>query len=207
MCGITRQKDVNTSVSAGADALGFVFYKKSSRFVTLDVASRLILTVPPFVTSVGLFVNATHDEILKTTMECGLHVVQLHGDETVDYCRSLTKKPGFKAQLIKAVRVETLKDLHNVEQFAVSGILLDAKVENQYGGTGKVFDWSILKTFHCQIPLILAGGLHAENVLQAIDQVAPFAVDVSSGVEAAPGIKDADKIYRFVRQVRKDKQE
>jgi len=196
ICGLTRLEDVHIAVESGADAIGLVFYSPSPRYVELQTAAILARAVPPFVSVVGLFVNADAATVNEILAAVPLHVLQFHGDEDEAYCRQ------FNRPYLKAARVKPGMDLL---QYAASfpsaqAILLDAFVEG-YGGGGKVFDWS-------QIPptlaksIVLSGGLDAGNVGEAIARVRPAAVDVSSGVEAAKGIKDADKIRAFVAAVR-----
>ncbi|MBF0165950.1 MAG: phosphoribosylanthranilate isomerase [Magnetococcales bacterium] len=196
ICGITRIEDALAACAAGADALGFVFFEGSKRFVTIETASAIIRRLPPFVTVTGLFVNAARERILDTVARCRLDAIQLHGDEPPGACRDL---PG---RVIKALRVASSEDLVGVERYPVQGLLLDAKVAGHYGGSGQPFDWSILVGFQPPVPWILAGGLSQENVTDALRRVTPYAVDVSSGVEATPGIKDPDKMVEFVRRVR-----
>ncbi|MBF0462494.1 MAG: phosphoribosylanthranilate isomerase [Magnetococcales bacterium] len=211
VCGLTRRVDVEAAVAAGADALGLVFYPKSPRFVTPAEAAALVADLPPFVVRVGLFVNASCAEIVQTVGLGWLDCVQLHGDETPAFCRQLRlemERVALFPRLIKAVRVATREDVQTVAQWPVQAILLDAKVESRYGGTGRSFDWSLLEGWPrlfaasgAALPLILAGGLTPDNVALAVRQVRPYAVDVSSGVETAPGIKCANKIIHFIRQV------
>ncbi|GAB0056776.1 Phosphoribosylanthranilate isomerase [Candidatus Magnetaquicoccaceae bacterium FCR-1] len=196
ICGITRLEDALAACAAGADALGFVFFEGSRRCVTLESAEAIIRRLPPFVTVTGLFVNAARETILETAGRCRLDAIQLHGDESPQACRDL---PG---RVIKALRVAGPEDLIGVERYPVQGLLLDAKVAGHYGGSGQPFDWSILAGFQPPVPWILAGGLDPENVADAVRRVQPYAVDVSSGVEAAPGIKDPAKMIGFVRRVR-----
>lgn len=208
ICGITRREDASVAVALGADALGFVFYSGSPRYVTPEIAAAIVADLPPFLSVVGLFVNALHADILKTLALGFLNAVQLHGDETPAFCRKLLQDAGKPLHLIKAVRVATQEDLKKVEPYGRSVRLLDAKVAGQYGGTGQSLDWSLLKKWRCDAPLILAGGLHPGNVAMAIRQVQPYAVDVSSGVETEPGKKSAEKIDQFIQQVRQtDRQE
>jgi len=196
ICGLTREADVDAAVAAGADAIGFVFYPPSPRYVTLERAAELACRVPPFVDVVGLFVNATVEDVAASCAAVPLNLLQFHGDETPTYCRS------FARPWLRAARVRPGFDL---VEFARShaearGLLLDAFVEG-YGGGGHVFDWTLIPP---GLPghLVLSGGLHADNVGDAIRRVRPVAVDVSSGVEAGKGIKDHDKIAAFVAAVR-----
>lgn len=196
ICGITREEDLRAAVDCGADALGFVFYEASPRFVPPQRAAELVRQLPPFVSAVGLFVDAAHAFVASTLETVQLDLLQFHGDEAAAECRS------YRRPYIKAARVRQGLDL--VEYAALfpdaRGLLLDAFVEG-YGGGGKGFDWSLIPPA-MPLPLILAGGLDEHNVGQAIERVRPWAVDVSSGVEAAKGIKDAAKMARFVAGVR-----
>lgn len=198
VCGITREEDLLAAATAGADAVGFVFHPKSPRYVTPERAAALARVAPPFVTLVGLFVNAGADVIRRVMAVCPLDLVQLHGDETIEHCRELQP-----LRVIKAVRVASAVDLAGLERYPVSGLLLDAKVgDGRYGGTGQAFDWEVLAGWQAPCPVILAGGLHPGNVAAAICRVRPHAVDVSSGVESVPGIKDAVGIRAFMAAVR-----
>lgn len=183
-------------VEAGADAIGLVFYAPSPRAVTLAQAKEIVASVPAFVALVGLFVNAEKSEIEKTITEVGIDLIQFHGDESPDFCRQ------FNRPYIKAVRVKADTNLiqYADEFFDAKALLLDAYAEGLPGGTGQSFDWSLIPS-NLVKPVILAGGLNAENVAQAIKAVQPYAVDVSGGVEVAKGIKDVYKIKRFMQQV------
>ena len=196
ICGLTRAEDMRTAVDAGADALGLVFYPPSSRFVALEQAAALARLAPPFVSVVGLFVNAEAQVVRKTLQAVSLHLLQFHGDEDEDYCRQ------FERPYIKAARMKPGFDLlqYCAAFPTAQAILVDAFVEG-YGGSGKVFDWNLIPPVLPK-PLILSGGLAAGNVGEAVFRVRPAAVDVSSGVEAAKGIKDAEKIRAFVSAVR-----
>ena len=197
ICGLTREEDVDAAVAAGADAIGFVFYPPSPRYVTPERAAELARRIPPFVDVVGLFVNADPATVLANCASVPLNLLQFHGDEDAAYCRQ------FSRPYLRAARVRPGLDL---VEFAGSfpearGLLLDAFVEG-YGGGGHVFDWTLIPP---ALPghLILSGGLHADNVAAAIERVRPDAVDVSSGVESGKGIKDHAKIAAFVAAVRK----
>lgn len=196
ICGLTRQEDLAAAVHAGADAIGLVFYPASPRFVDLPTAAALARAVPPFVTVVGLFVNADAALVNETLAAVPLHMLQFHGDEDDAYCRQ------FHRPYMKAARVTPGLDLVQYASAfpSAQAILLDAFVEG-YGGGGKVFDWSLVPP-QLNRPLVLSGGLDAGNVGDAVRRVGPAAVDVSSGVEAAKGIKDAAKIQAFVAAVR-----
>ncbi|HPT51346.1 MAG TPA: phosphoribosylanthranilate isomerase [Accumulibacter sp.] len=196
ICGLTRIEDVHAAVGAGADALGLVFYPPSPRYVDLPAAARLARAAPPFVSVVGLFVNAEPTVVRDTLAALPIHLLQFHGDEDDAYCRQ------FDRPYLKAARVRPGMDL---VQYAAAfpsaqAILLDAFVDG-YGGAGKVFDWSLVPPSLGK-PLILSGGLDATNVGEAVRRLKPAAVDVSSGVEASKGIKDAGKMRAFVDAVR-----
>ncbi len=196
ICGITNIEDALQAVEAGADALGFVFYEKSPRFVSPIEVKKITAELPPFVTTVGLFVNESVTRIRRTMAAAGLNAVQLHGDEQPDACRI---EP---LSVIKALRVRDAASLEGASAYPVAALLLDAWCEENYGGTGKSFDWQLAKRLTGKQPLILAGGLTPENVLDAVRQVKPYAVDVSSGVEIAPGRKDQQKVAEFICRVR-----
>jgi phosphoribosylanthranilate isomerase len=196
ICGLTRREDVGAAVEAGADALGFVFYAKSPRCVDIEQAAALARDLPPFVTPVGLFVNASPNAIAQAAQAIPQLLLQFHGDESPADCDA-AQRP-----YLRAARMTPQLDLLD---FAARypdarAILLDAHVEG-YGGGGKVFDWSLIPR-NVPRPVVLSGGLHAGNVIDGILQARPWAVDVSSGVEAAKGIKDAAAIRRFCEAVR-----
>ncbi|MCE5364808.1 phosphoribosylanthranilate isomerase [Pseudomonas anguilliseptica] len=198
ICGITRIEDALAAVAAGADAIGLVFYAKSPRAVSVQQARAIIAALPPFVTTVGLFVDASRCELGEILDAVPLDLLQFHGDETPAAC------DGFHRPYIKALRVKPGDDI--AAQVAMyknaSGVLLDTYVSGIPGGTGEAFDWSLVPA-QLSKPVILAGGLTAENVAQAITQVRPYAVDVSGGVESAKGIKDAAKISAFMQAVKR----
>jgi len=197
ICGITRVEDALAAAEAGADAIGLVFYAKSPRAVSVRQAREIIAALPPFVTTVGLFVNASRCEINETLDAVPLDMLQFHGDETPADCE------GYHRPWYKALRVRPGEDvrLHASRYTGASAILLDTYVAGVPGGTGEAFDWSLIPA-QLPRPLILAGGLTPETVQQALLKVRPYAVDVSGGVEMAKGIKDANKIRAFVSQVR-----
>lgn len=196
ICGLTRSEDLQAAIQAGADAIGLVFYPASPRHVELQRAVELASQVPPFVTLVGLFVNADPAVVRATLAAVPIHLLQFHGDEDESYCRQ------FDRPYIKAARVRPGMDLvQYADSFpSAQGILLDAFVEG-YGGAGKTFDWALIPP-RLSKPIVLSGGLDADNVGAAIARIRPAAVDVSSGVEAGKGIKDAEKIRAFVAAVR-----
>jgi phosphoribosylanthranilate isomerase len=197
ICGITRIEDALAAVEAGADAIGLVFYAKSPRAVTVQQARAIIAALPPFVTTVGLFVNASRCELGEILDAVPLDLLQFHGDESSADCE------GYHRPYIKALRVKAGDDIAaSCDAYPrASGILLDTYVEGVPGGTGEAFDWSLVPRGLSK-PIILAGGLSAQNVAQAIAQVRPYAVDVSGGVEQAKGIKDQAKIHAFMQAVR-----
>ncbi|TWO81210.1 phosphoribosylanthranilate isomerase [Denitratisoma oestradiolicum] len=196
ICGLTRAEDMDAALAAGADAVGLVFYSPSPRAVTSDLARSLVQRIPPFVTRVGLFVNETPLRINAILDEVELDLLQFHGDETDAYCRQ------FGRPFIKAARVRPELDLVEFARSfpAARALLLDAYVEG-YGGGGKTFDWTLIPP-GLPLPLILSGGLQPENVADAVRGLRPWAVDVSSGVESAKGIKDAARIAAFVAAVK-----
>lgn len=196
ICGITRLEDALAAVSAGADALGFVFYPASPRYVDPAVAGLIIRQLPPFVTSVALFVNESAEQICAVMDQTGVDLLQFHGDESPEFCAQFNR-PYFKA-------LRMYPDIDVVAEagrFASSrAILLDAYRPGVPGGTGEAFDWERIPS-DIDKPLILAGGLDQSNVAKAISQVKPYAVDVSGGVEAAKGLKDSSKITSFMNEV------
>jgi len=197
ICGITRPEDALAAARAGAHAIGLVFYAKSPRHVTPARAAEIIRVLPPFVTTVGLFVNATAEQVRAAVAEAPVGLLQFHGDETPEFCRQ------FKRPYVKAVRVKPGVDLlqYAQEYHDAKALLLDNYVEGLHGGSGVAFDWSLIPR-GLPLPVILSGGLTPENVMEAVRRVRPSAVDVSSGVESAKGVKDAQKIAAFIRGVR-----
>lgn len=196
ICGITRVEDARVAVAHGADAIGLVFYAKSPRHVSIQRATEIVAALPPFVDAVGLFVDAVPDEVRAVFDTVRLDLLQFHGNETPAYCQA------FDFPYIKAVRVRPETNLiqYAADFASAKALLLDAYQEGVAGGTGQTFDWDLIPV-DLPKPVILAGGLTAENVGQAIRQVRPYAVDVSGGVEREKGIKDADKIAAFMREV------
>ena len=197
ICGITRSEDALICAQAGADAIGLVFYPPSLRYVEAAQAAALVRVLPPFVTSVGLFVDPTAEQVEAVLGELHLDLIQFHGDETPEFC------VGFGVPYLKAVRVKAGVDLvqYALRYRQAKGLLLDAYVEGTPGGTGQSFDWNLIPA-ELPLPVILSGGLEAGNVTAAIRQVKPWAVDVSSGVEASKGIKSEAKIAAFMQGVR-----
>jgi phosphoribosylanthranilate isomerase len=196
ICGITRAEDLRAAVEYGADALGLVFYEASPRNVTIPHAAHLAQSTPPFVNLVGLFVNPSVAEVQTVLRHVPLATLQFHGEETPEFCAQ------FNKPYLKAIRVKAGVDLLQCASdfSSAQGLLLDAHVEGIQGGTGATFDWTLIPK-HMPMPIILSGGLDAKNVAEAIKLVKPYAVDVSSGVEASKGIKDAAKIAAFIDEV------
>lgn len=200
ICGITNLEDAQASVEAGADALGFVFYADSPRCIEPSVAQRIIAQLPPFVLSVGVFVNHDRDTIRNIFDQCGLAYAQLHGDETPAFCESLGRP------VLRALRLRERGSLLALAEYkgriGVKGFVVDAFSSEAYGGTGQTVDWSLAQEVARATPILLAGGLTAHNVQEGIERVHPYGVDVSSGVEEIPGKKDHEKIRAFTQAVR-----
>lgn len=198
-CGITNKEDAINAINLGVDALGFIFYSKSPRAVTIEQIQEIIYYLPPFVTTVGVFVNSDIEEVNDTLKQCQLDMVQLHGDETPEYCMKINSR------IIKAIRVSEISDIETIGAYQglVSAILLDTKMDGVYGGTGVPFDWGMaLSAKDYDVPIILSGGVNAANLLKASQLVNPFAVDVSSGIESFPGKKDYNKMENFISVLR-----
>ncbi|MDX8387211.1 MAG: phosphoribosylanthranilate isomerase [Ghiorsea sp.] len=195
ICGITRLEDALHAASLGVDALGFVFYRPSPRYISPTEASKIIKALPPFVSVVGLFVNPAQSDIDDVLQACPLDIIQLHGDEPAAFCAAQ------KLRVMKALSISTVEDLQQIPKYKCS-VLLDAKApEGVYGGTGQTFDWSLLESLEHDYPLVLAGGLNAENVKDALALNVVSALDVSSGVEQSKGIKDDAKVSKFCQNV------
>ncbi len=200
VCGITNAEDALAAVEAGADALGFIFYEKSPRYVVPAIAASIIAELPPLVTPVGVFVNEGMATVRSIMDTCGLAMAQLHGDENVSYCRELARPA------MKALRLTDRRSLLALAEYqgrgGVRGFVLDTFSELAYGGTGQTNDWGLAADVAKSTPILLAGGLTPGNVTEAISTVRPYGVDVSSGVESAPGKKDLAKMRAFVDAVR-----
>lgn len=196
ICGLTRTEDVESAVAAGADALGLVFYQPSPRAVSIAHAQQLIRSVPAFVSVVGLFVNPTEQEVRGALSQLPLDLLQFHGDESPEFCGQ------FQRRWIKAIRVQNREQVIQAfnQYHEAAGLLVDAWDPDHYGGTGKSFNWDLIPSER-PLPLILAGGLSSDNVFRAVEQVQPWAVDVSGGVERSKGIKDIQKISDFIKEV------
>jgi len=193
ICGITNVTDALAAVDAGADALGFMFYAPSPRCVTQELAAGIIRELPPFVAKVGVFVNPTEAEVRNAIVECGLDTLQFHGEEPPEFCRA------FGLKVIKAFRVRDKESLKITEAYPTEAWLLDSYVAGQLGGTGAQFNWDLAtEVAQKHKSVILAGGLTPENAADAVRKVRPYGLDASSGVESAPGKKDAGKVAAFI---------
>lgn len=206
ICGLSTPETLTTAVESGARFVGFVFYPPSPRHVAFDTAFHLARAVPTGVRSIGLFVNPEDEELERIATGIQLDMIQLHGDETPERVAEI--KARFAMPVIKAIRVATKYDLEGIEEFedAADWLLFDAKPANAElpGGTGQSFDWNILKGKSFKKRWMLSGGLDTDNVKEALSILKPNAVDISSGVESAPGIKDAEKIKSFIKAVRSE---
>jgi phosphoribosylanthranilate isomerase len=197
ICGITNLDDARSAVEAGVHALGFVFYEKSPRFISIQEASNICAALPPFISRVGVFVNELEYTIEKTIAECGLDTLQFHGDEPPGFCQKFTPKA------IKAFNMKTKEDLKLLQEYDVDAWLLDAHSDSARGGTGQTFNWNLaVEANKLGAPIILSGGLNPQNVQEAIRTVQPYAVDASSGLEVSPGKKDPQKVAAFLQACR-----
>ncbi|HWF59879.1 MAG TPA: phosphoribosylanthranilate isomerase [Nitrospira sp.] len=200
ICGITNTEDAEIAVAAGADALGFVMYRKSQRWVEPATARSIIAGLPPFVSAVGVFVNEEAERVRALMDECGFVLAQLHGDESALYCQNLGRP------VLKAIRLKNRGTFLALAEFQgranMRGVLIDAFSDQAYGGTGQTVDWTLAQEAARSAPVILAGGLNPANVAEAIQMVRPYGVDVSSGVEQSPGKKDLDKVKAFIEAAR-----
>ena len=197
ICGITQYDDAKTAITMGADALGFIFYKKSPRNISPEAARSIICKLPPFITCVGVFVDATEEAIMTTAAASGINAVQLHGNESPELCGSIP------FPVIKAFAVKSGFDIDELDCYPVNGYLLDTWSEAHAGGTGTTFDWTVAKNaalFHHNI--ILAGGLNTTNIEEALDMVRPYAVEFNSGVEIRPGKKNPVKMREAITLVK-----
>lgn len=198
VCGITRREDAEAALAAGADALGFMFYAQSPRCLSVEAAAAICRALPPFVSKVGVFVNSDPAFLREAAERCGLDVLQLHGEESPEYCAQC------ELPVIRAFRVRGAETLATLPGYDTAAWLLDSYVPGQRGGTGASFNWDLAAAaVRLGRPVILAGGLTPENVARAVGQVRPYAVDVSSGVESAPGRKDARRMAAFVSEAKR----
>lgn len=194
ICGVANSEDAAAAAEAGADLVGFNFYGKSLRHVTWRIASEACQVLPPHIVRVGLFVNASPEQVAEAIRHCGLQMLQFHGDESPEYCLQ------FGIMSMKAFRMKDASVLEELTHYRTDAWLLDAYVPGQHGGTGKSFDWDLAaRAVELGRPVFLAGGLNPENVGEAIQRVRPYGVDVSGGVESAPGRKDSARMREFVR--------
>ena len=193
ICGITRMEDALAAAAAGADALGFMFYEASPRRVAFDVAAKIIRELPPFLVRVGVFVNPSPDDVRRAIEDCRIDTLQFHGEETPEFCAQ------FGLRVIKAFRVRDAESLSALPAYVGATCLLDSFVAGQHGGTGATFNWDLAaQTVKAGRRVLLAGGLTEENAAEAVRRVRPYGLDVSSGVEAKPGVKDAAKVRAFI---------
>ncbi|HWQ90573.1 MAG TPA: phosphoribosylanthranilate isomerase, partial [Clostridia bacterium] len=197
ICGITNVADARAAAEAGADAIGLMFWEQSPRFVDLERAAEISRVLPPYVLRTGVFVNASEDLVLQAIASCGLNLLQFHGDEPPDFCGQ------FGLMSMKAFRVRDAASLEVLPSYQTEAWLLDAFTPGKLGGTGESFNWDLaIEAAKWGRPFFLAGGLHAGNVAEAVRRVRPYGVDVSSGVESAPGKKDPEKVRAFVKAAR-----
>lgn len=196
ICGITNYDDAAAAIDMGADLLGFNFYQKSPRFIAPEKAAEIINRLPGFVDVAGVFVNASFDEIRETISVCPLNWVQLHGDETPHFCRSFL---SLNVKTMKALRVKDQSDIQKAEDYFTDAILLDAFDPEKYGGTGLTFDWNIVG--HIGKRIFLAGGINPDNAAKAIE-LGVYGIDICSGIEAAPGKKDHEKLRKLFENIR-----
>lgn len=194
ICGITRIADAVAAVEGGAHAIGLIFFAGSKRFIEPAAAAQIIANIPPYTSIVGLFVNANASQINEVLSHCALSQLQFHGDESPEFCRSFDRPYVKSVPASDPARMEAVVSAHR----AARGYLFDTEVPGEHGGTGKTFDWRLMPPKNIG-HRVLAGGLNTENVAEAIRMCSPDAVDVSSGVEVRPGVKDHDKMYRFIK--------
>ena len=202
VCGMTDMAEANGLVAAGVDALGFIFVEASPRNIAPEKAREIIASLPPFVDAVGVFVDQELDVVNDIAKYCGLTMVQLHGSESPQYCESVNTRVVKTFSIRPDAEVSETNPFYEPYLEMVSGVLLDTYHEKVAGGTGQTFDWDLIKKCRPSVPLILAGGLTPENIADAVRHVRPFAVDVNSGVEVSPGVKDIGAVERLVETVR-----
>ncbi len=198
ICGITNSADAVAAAEAGADAIGLMFYEKSPRNISIQTAKEVVSQLPQHIIKVGVFVNPSEELVTRVISDCGVGLLQFHGDETPEFCTQ------FGLMSMKAFRIRDGESLRALPMYLTDAWLLDAHVENKLGGTGEKFNWDLaIEAQKLGRPIFLAGGLTSENVAEAIRKVKPFAVDVSSGVESSPGKKDHAKVRAFVEAAKK----
>ena len=198
ICGITNYKDALNAKNAGATAIGMIFYGKSPRYVDIKNAKTISMSFSGL-KKIGIFVNEKKDIINEIINELNLDAIQLHGDETPEFCNN------FKVPVIKALSVSKKSDLNVINNYDVHAILLDNRTRDQFGGTGKIFNWKMIENVKFNLPIILSGGLNEKNILDGINKINPHAVDINSGVEKSPGLKSKSKIFRIVKILKQTK--
>jgi phosphoribosylanthranilate isomerase len=199
ICGFTNKNDVLNAIALNVDAIGFIFYENSPRYISIEKMESFIVDIPPFLHTFGVFVNASKEYILEAFHRCKLSGIQLHGEEPPEFCMN------FSVPTVKALRIKNESDIHQIPKYkgCVNGILLDTKVEKIHGGSGKTFDWGLaIKGKAYDIPLLLSGGINSNNIEKAIKMVNPYGIDISSGVEKEPGIKDYHKMKEIVAVIK-----
>jgi len=199
ICGITNKTDAINASKLGADMLGFVFYEKSKRYVDPATVAAIVKELPPFIARVGVFADAEEGEIIDAASSAGIDIIQLHGGESPELCDRLRSK----YRIMKAFRLKNKKDLRKIKDYDVDFYMMDTYVPDVIGGTGEAFDWAILRGFELSKPMVISGGLTPANVIRAIKEMEPYAVDVSSGVESSPGKKDAKLMKYFMDNIKK----
>lgn len=200
ICGLTNKVDALNAIALNVDALGFIFYEHSPRYISPEKVEEFILDLPPFINTIGVFVNASADHISNIVKRCKLNGIQLHGSEPPEFCLQ------FSVPVIKAIPIRDLDDIKIIRKYkgCVNGILLDTKAENVHGGTGKTFDWGLaIAAKEYETPLILSGGINAKNIEKALKMVSPYGIDICSGVEKEPGIKDYNKMQELIETIQK----
>ena len=198
-CGFTNKQNIQDAINLGANALGFIFYEKSPRYNSIERTKELCHNLPPFISRVGVFVDQSLDYILEAVKECKLDTVQLHGNETAEFCATIP------LNCIKGIHVKEKDDITHLSQFKnhVSALLLDTKTSDAYGGTGQAFDWGLaIEAKSHNIPIILSGGINLSNIERAIQLVNPYALDLSSGIEDKPGIKSYTKMKEIMERIK-----
>jgi phosphoribosylanthranilate isomerase len=197
ICGITRVDDALCAAGCGADAVGFIFHPASPRYIAPERAQQIVAALPRGTATVGVFVNREAEDVARTAADCGLDLIQFHGDESPEYCRRFPPE-----RIVKAVFPRSPEDLRALDAYEVRAFLVDARDADRYGGTGKRADWDLAAGLAKVRPLILAGGLSIDNIGEALAAVAPGAVDINSGCERSPGIKDHDRMKRIIGLIR-----